>query len=90
MSLVGPRPHALDHNQMFSEIIGSYFVRHRVKPGITGWAQVNGFRGPTDTIEKIEGRIKYDIYYAENWSFGFDMQIMLMSVIVCLTARNAY
>ena len=85
MSLVGPRPHAVDHNQEFSEIIGSYFIRHRVKPGITGWAQVNGFRGATDTRAKIEGRVKYDIYYAENWSFWFDVQILLMTVVIVLT-----
>jgi Undecaprenyl-phosphate glucose phosphotransferase len=90
MSLVGPRPHAVDHNDEFSQIIGGYFIRHRVKPGITGWAQVNGFRGQTDTVEKIEGRVKCDIYYAENWSFWFDIQILLMSVIVCLSGRNAY
>jgi putative colanic acid biosysnthesis UDP-glucose lipid carrier transferase len=90
MSLVGPRPHAVDHNQTFSEIVGGYFVRHRVKPGITGWAQVNGFRGPTDTLEKMEGRVKCDVYYAENWSFWFDVQILLMTVVVCLTGRNAY
>jgi Undecaprenyl-phosphate glucose phosphotransferase len=90
MSLVGPRPHAVDHNHLFSEAVSSYFVRHKVKPGITGWAQVNGYRGATDTLEKIEGRTKYDIYYAENWSFGFDLRIMVMTVIVCLTGRNAY
>jgi len=90
MSLVGPRPHAIDHNQMFSELIGSYFVRHKVKPGITGWAQVRGFRGATDTPEKIQGRVSCDIYYAENWSLGFDLKIMLMTLIVCLTGRNAY
>jgi Undecaprenyl-phosphate glucose phosphotransferase len=90
MSLVGPRPHAVDHNREFSDIIGSYFVRHRVKPGLTGWAQVNGFRGATDTRAKIEGRVKYDIYYAENWSFWFDVQILLMTVVIVLTGRNAY
>jgi putative colanic acid biosysnthesis UDP-glucose lipid carrier transferase len=90
MSLVGPRPHAMDHNESFAQAIKGYFVRHRVKPGITGWAQVNGFRGEIDTPAKIEGRVNYDVYYAENWSFWFDIQILLMSVVVCLTARNAY
>lgn len=90
MSLVGPRPHAVDHNHMFSETVGSYFIRHKVKPGITGWAQVHGYRGQTDTVEKLEGRVKYDIYYAENWSLGLDLKIMVMTVIVCLTGRNAY
>ena len=90
MSLVGPRPHAIDHNETFSRSVTEYFIRHRVKPGITGWAQVNGFRGEIDTPEKIEGRVKYDVYYAENWSFWFDVQILLTSVVVCLTGRNAY
>ena len=90
MSLVGPRPHAIDHNESFSQTVTGYFVRHRVKPGITGWAQVNGFRGQIDTPAKIESRVKYDVYYAENWSFWFDVQIMLRSVLVCLTGRNAY
>jgi Undecaprenyl-phosphate glucose phosphotransferase len=90
MSLVGPRPHAIDHNHLFSETVSSYFIRHKVKPGITGWAQVNGYRGATDSAEKLEGRVKYDIYYAENWSFGLDLQIMVMTIIVCLTGRNAY
>jgi Undecaprenyl-phosphate glucose phosphotransferase len=90
MSLVGPRPHAVDHNDEFSKLVAGYFIRHRVKPGMTGWAQVNGYRGEIDTPEKIEGRVKHDIYYAENWSFWFDVQILLMSVVVCLTGRNAY
>lgn len=90
MSLVGPRPHAIDHNESFSQTVKGYFVRHRVKPGMTGWAQVNGFRGRIDTPAKIEGRVNYDVYYAENWSFWFDIQILLMSVVVCLTGRNAY
>ena len=90
MSLVGPRPHAIDHNENFSNIVTEYFVRHRVKPGMTGWAQVNGFRGEIDTRAKIEGRVRYDVYYAENWSFWFDVQILLMSIVVCVTGRNAY
>ena len=90
MSLVGPRPHALDHNQAFSKTVTDYFVRHRIKPGMTGWAQVNGLRGVTDTPEKIETRVQYDIYYAENWSLCFDFKIMLMTLVICLTGRNAY
>lgn len=90
MSLVGPRPHALDHNVMFSEAVTNYFVRHRVKPGMTGWAQVNGFRGLTDTFEKMEKRVQYDIYYAENWSLWLDMKILLMTIVICITGRNAY
>jgi Undecaprenyl-phosphate glucose phosphotransferase len=90
MSLVGPRPHALDHNQTFSKMISDYFIRHRIKPGMTGWAQVNGMRGETDTPDKIEGRVQYDIYYAENWSLGLDIKILMMTVAICLTGRNAY
>lgn len=90
MSLVGPRPHAVDHNQAFSKMITDYFVRHRIKPGMTGWAQVNGMRGETDTPDKIESRVQYDIYYAENWSLGLDIKILLMTVAICLTGRNAY
>ena len=90
MSLVGPRPHALDHNQAFSKTVTDYFVRHRIKPGMTGWAQVNGLRGATDTPEKIEARVQYDIYYAENWSLWFDLKILLMTLVICLTGRNAY
>ena len=72
------------------ERIRGYFARHRVKPGMTGWAQVNGFRGETNTIGKMEDRVRYDIYYTENWSFFFDLRIMLQTVIVLITGRNAY
>src|SRR5262249_38732277 len=74
MSLVGPRPPATDHDETFSQMIRGYFARHRVKPGITGWAQVNGFRGETKSLEDIEMRVKHDIEYAENWSLTFDLK----------------
>jgi Undecaprenyl-phosphate glucose phosphotransferase len=90
MSLVGPRPHALDHNEEFATRAKGYFARHRVKPGITGLAQVNGFRGGTDTEEKLEGRVRYDIYYAENWSLSLDVRILLRTFIICVTGKNAY
>jgi putative colanic acid biosynthesis UDP-glucose lipid carrier transferase len=90
MSLVGPRPHAVDHNEEYSRLIRGYFARHRVKPGITGWAQVNGLRGETDTPEKMEARIRRDVYYTENWSLGFDLHILARTVVVLATGRNAY
>lgn len=90
MSLVGPRPHAIDHNEEYSKSIRGYFARHRVKPGLTGWAQVNGLRGETKTVEDMEARVKHDIYYVENWSLFFDLQILAMTAIICLTRRNAY
>jgi putative colanic acid biosynthesis UDP-glucose lipid carrier transferase len=90
MSLVGPRPHAIDHNEAYSQLIRGYFARHRVKPGLTGWAQVNGYRGETRTLEDMEARVRYDIYYVENWSVLFDLKILAMTLVVCLTGRNAY
>src|SRR5690606_6359672 len=68
MSIVGPRPHALAHNDYYKDIVESYMQRHKVKPGITGWAQVNGYRGETDTVEKMENRVAYDLWYIDNWS----------------------
>ncbi len=90
MSLVGPRPHAVDHNEEYSKKIYGYFARHRVKPGITGWAQVNGLRGEIKAIEKMEERVEHDIHYAENWSLLFDLKIILMTVWVIITGENAY
>jgi putative colanic acid biosysnthesis UDP-glucose lipid carrier transferase len=90
MSLVGPRPHAVQHNEEYAQTIRGYFARHRVKPGMTGWAQVNGFRGETKTLEKMQARVQYDIYYVENWSLLLDLKILLMTAVICLTGRNAY
>ena len=90
MSLVGPRPHAVQHNEEYAKMIRGYFARHRVKPGMTGWAQVNGLRGETDTLKKMEKRVQYDIYYVENWSLLFDLKILMMTAVICLTGRNAY
>jgi putative colanic acid biosysnthesis UDP-glucose lipid carrier transferase len=89
MSLVGPRPHAVDHNEDYAKVIDGYFARHRVKPGITGWAQVNGFRGITDTVDKMEDRVRYDVYYAENWSFFFDLQILASTIFVGFINKNS-
>jgi putative colanic acid biosysnthesis UDP-glucose lipid carrier transferase len=90
MSLVGPRPHALDHNEDFARQIRGYFARHRVKPGITGLAQVRGYRGATNTQEKLEGRVRNDIFYVDNWSLSFDVQILLRTFVICLVGKNAY
>ena len=90
MSLVGPRPHAVDHNEKYSRMIRGYFARHRVRPGITGWAQVNGFRGATLSVEQMEARVKHDIYYTEHWSLLFDLRILAMTVAAWVTGRNAY
>jgi len=90
MSIVGPRPHALDHNEEFAESVRGYFARHKVKPGITGWAQVKGYRGETDSLEKIQGRVERDVYYAENWSLLFDIRIIIMTALVVLFQKNAH
>ena len=90
MSLVGPRPHAVDHNELYSQQIRWYFARHRVKPGITGWAQVKGLRGETEIPEKMAERVKHDIFYAENWSLLFDLQILARTLVIVLTGRNAH
>jgi exopolysaccharide biosynthesis polyprenyl glycosylphosphotransferase len=90
MSMVGPRPHAVTHNDMFADQILRMFRRHNVKPGITGWAQVNGLRGETDTFEKMQKRIEHDLYYVDNWSFFFDLKIMIMTVVLKRAYTNAY
>jgi Undecaprenyl-phosphate glucose phosphotransferase len=86
MSMIGPRPHPIALNETFANLISKYARRHTVKPGITGWAQVNGLRGETDTIEKMRKRVLYDLYYIDNWSFRLDLKIVLMT----LFSRNAY
>lgn len=90
MSIVGPRPHAVAHNEQYRQIIKAYMVRHKVKPGITGWAQVNGHRGETDTVDKMEARVEYDLEYLRNWSLGLDLQIIARTVKLMLFDRNAY
>jgi Undecaprenyl-phosphate glucose phosphotransferase len=90
MSVVGPRPHMVEHNQQYAGLIDTYLARHRVKPGITGWAQVNGWRGETDTLEKMERRIRHDLYYIENWSLSFDLRILARTLLVGLIHPNAY
>ena len=90
MSLVGPRPHPVELDDHFRKVIAGLEGRHRVKPGITGWAQINGFRGETDTREKMEARIAYDIYYIENWSLWFDLKILVKTAIGGWSSENAY
>ena len=90
MSIVGPRPHAIEHNEQYKEVIHTYMRRHQVKPGITGWAQVNGWRGETDTLEKMQKRVEYDLYYINNWSLGFDLKIIILTFFRGFISRNAY
>jgi Undecaprenyl-phosphate glucose phosphotransferase len=93
LSLVGPRPHAIHAkaaDRMYAEVVDGYFARHRVRPGITGWAQVNGWRGETDTAEKIQNRVEHDLYYIENWSISFDLYILAITPFALLKTSNAY
>jgi putative colanic acid biosynthesis UDP-glucose lipid carrier transferase len=90
MSIVGPRPHAVAHNELYRKLVKGYMIRHKVKPGITGWAQVNGLRGETETVDKMQARIQYDIDYLRNWSITFDLMIILKTVLVVARDRNAY
>jgi len=89
MSLVGPRPHAEEHNEMYRRVIPGYMLRHSVKPGITGWAQINGLRGETDTPDKMRLRVEYDRYYITHWSLWLDIKILLKTIPVMVTGRNA-
>ncbi|WP_304304681.1 undecaprenyl-phosphate glucose phosphotransferase [Pseudacidovorax intermedius] len=90
MSVVGPRPHAIEHNRIYSEKIEGYMLRHLVKPGITGWAQINGWRGETDTLEKMARRVEFDIYYIRNWSFALDIRIIWLTAFKGWSGKNAY
>ncbi|WP_454736989.1 undecaprenyl-phosphate glucose phosphotransferase [Cupriavidus necator] len=90
MSVVGPRPHAMAHNNMYKEQLDFYMLRHRVKPGITGWAQINGYRGETDTLDKMAKRVEHDIFYIRNWSFWMDLRIIFWTAFKGWTGRNAY
>jgi len=90
MSVVGPRPHAVAHNEEYREIINRYMWRHTVKPGITGWAQVNGWRGETETMEKMEKRVEHDLEYLNNWSIWLDLKIIVLTVFKGFANKNAY
>ena len=80
----------MEHNEQYKDLVESYALRHKVKPGITGWAQVNGCRGETDTVEKMRKRVELDLYYIENWSLWFDIRIILMTLWSGFTDKNAY
>ncbi len=90
MSVVGPRPHALEHDDIYKDLVKGYMFRYRIKPGMTGWAQVNGFRGETDCIEKMMGRVKLDLYYMQNWSFWLDIKIVALTLWKGFVGGNAY
>jgi putative colanic acid biosynthesis UDP-glucose lipid carrier transferase len=90
MSLVGPRPHAVSHNEEYRKVIDGYMRRHKVRPGITGWAQVNGCRGETETVDKMQRRVEYDLEYLRNWSLRLDVAILLRTVRLIWRDRNAY
>jgi putative colanic acid biosynthesis UDP-glucose lipid carrier transferase len=90
MSIVGPRPHAVLHNEEYRGQIDGYMLRHKIKPGITGWAQVNGWRGETDTLAKMEERVRYDLEYIQNWSAWLDFKIVLMTLFQVFSGKNAY
>ncbi|MBV6319958.1 undecaprenyl-phosphate glucose phosphotransferase [Duganella violaceipulchra] len=90
MSIVGPRPHAVAHNEQYRKLIKGYMLRHKVKPGITGWAQVNGLRGETETLDKMEARVRFDLDYLRNWSLWLDLKIIMRTVLVVLKRENAH
>ncbi|MFP3556243.1 undecaprenyl-phosphate glucose phosphotransferase [Paraburkholderia sp. SIMBA_049] len=90
MSVVGPRPHALEHDDLYQKVVAGYIHRYRIKPGITGWAQINGFRGETDRIEKMERRVAHDLYYLGHWTFWLDMRIIGATIVKGFVHTNAY
>jgi putative colanic acid biosynthesis UDP-glucose lipid carrier transferase len=90
MSVVGPRPHAMAHNEFYERVIPGYNIRHSVRPGITGWAQVNGWRGETDTIEKMEKRVEHDLQYIQKWSLPLDILIIAKTIFGGFLSKNAY
>jgi putative colanic acid biosynthesis UDP-glucose lipid carrier transferase len=90
MSVVGPRPHALQHNELYKDLLEMYMLRHRVKPGITGWAQIHGHRGETDTVDKMAKRVQFDLHYIQNWSLWMDIRIIVWTAFKGWTGKNAY
>lgn len=90
MSIVGPRPHAVAHNEQYRNLIEGYMLRHKVKPGITGWAQINGWRGETDTVDKMQKRVKYDLEYIREWSIWLDLKIIFLTIFKGFINKSAY
>lgn len=90
MSIVGPRPHAVGHNQQYRTLVRGYMLRHKMKPGLTGWAQIHGYRGETDTIDKMEKRIQYDLEYLRNWTPLLDLYIIFRTIWIVISGKNAY
>ncbi len=90
MSIVGPRPHAVAHNEQYRKIVDNYMIRHKIKPGITGWAQINGYRGETETVDKMEKRIQYDIEYLHDWTLWLDLKIIFLTVFKGFVSETAY
>lgn len=91
MSIVGPRPHMLKHTDEFTEMVDGYMLRHQVKPGVTGWSQVNGYRGEIRKVEDIQNRVKFDLWYIDNWSFALDMRIIIKTITLCFgNDRHAF
>jgi putative colanic acid biosynthesis UDP-glucose lipid carrier transferase len=90
MSVVGPRPHAVEHDEYYKELVQHYMFRYRIKPGITGWAQINGHRGETAQLEKMEARVTFDMYYIQHWSFWMDMKIIALTIVKGFIGKTAY
>ncbi|WP_116895873.1 exopolysaccharide biosynthesis polyprenyl glycosylphosphotransferase, partial [Pseudomonas syringae] len=90
MSIVGPRPHAIAHNEQYRRQVSGYMLRHKVKPGITGWAQINGWRGETDTLDKMRMRVEFDLEYIEHWSIWLDLKIILLTLLKGFGNKNAF
>jgi putative colanic acid biosynthesis UDP-glucose lipid carrier transferase len=90
MSIVGPRPHAVAHNEQYRKVIDGYMLRHKVRPGITGLAQVKGFRGETETLDKMRARVQYDLEYIKNWSILLDLKLILLTIVVGFNHKRAY
>ena len=90
MSVVGPRPHAIEHDELYRKQISGYMDRYRVKPGITGWAQVNGHRGETERVEKMAARVEHDLYYLRHWSFALDLRIVFATILRGFVGTQAY